>query len=70
MKNISDELFEKFLIGETSPEDTMLVLEAIKENPELQEKYISVKRYDAIMEAENRDYRFYLPSYGRCNYCR
>lgn len=55
MKNISDELFEKFLIGETSPEDTMLVLEAMKDNPELQEKYISVKRYDAIMEAENRD---------------
>lgn len=55
MKYISEELFESFLMGETSAEDTMLVLEAIKENPELQEQYISVKRYDAIMEAETRD---------------
>lgn len=55
MKTISDELFGQFLNGDASAEDTMLVLEAMKENPELQERYISVKRYDAIMEAENRD---------------
>jgi len=55
MKTISDELFEKFLWDETTPEETMAVLEAIKENPELKEKYISTKRFDAIMEAEERE---------------
>lgn len=55
MKTISDELFEKFLWDETNPEETMAVLEAIRENPELKEKYISTKRFDAIMEAEDRE---------------
>jgi len=55
MNKISDELFEKFLWDETTPEETMAVLEAIRTDQELKEKYISTKRFSAIMEAEERE---------------
>jgi len=55
MKNLSDDLFEKFLWDETNPEETIAVLNAIKEDPELRDRYISTKRFEAIMEAEDRD---------------
>ena len=36
--NISDELLAAFLDGNTSKEETMQILEALKENKELQEQ--------------------------------
>lgn len=49
MSTISDELFDRFMDGETTPEETITVLEAMKTDKELMKMYISVKRFDAMM---------------------
>lgn len=49
MSTISDELFDRFMEGETTPEETITVLEAMKTDKELMKMYISVKRFDAMM---------------------
>lgn len=49
MSMISDELFDRFMEGETTPEETITVLEAMKTDKELMKMYISVKRFDAMM---------------------
>jgi len=53
MSIISDELFDRFMEGETTPEETMTVLEALKTDKELMNMYISVKRFDAMMAVDD-----------------
>jgi len=55
MNRISDELFEQFMDGKTTPEDTMMVLSAMKSDKELMNMYISSKRFDAMMAADEED---------------
>lgn len=54
MDKVDNGLFEKFMEGQTSPEDTITVLDAIKEDKVLRRMYISAKRFDAMMEEEER----------------
>lgn len=49
MSTISDELFDRFMEGEATPEETITVLDAMKTDKELMKMYISVKRFDAMM---------------------
>lgn len=53
MSTISDELFDRFMEGETTPEETITVLEAMKTDKELMKMYISVKRFDAMMAEDD-----------------
>ena len=55
MSNISDELFERFMAGETGPEETITVLDAMKHDKELMDMYISAKRFDAMMAEEDEE---------------
>lgn len=52
MSTISDELFDRFMEGETTPEETITVLEALKTDKELMNMYVSVKRFDAMMAGD------------------
>ena len=52
MTTISDELFARFMDGDTTPEETIDVLRAIKQDKELMGLYISAKRFDAMMAEE------------------
>ncbi len=52
MTTISDELLVRFINNETSAEETITVLDAMKSNPELMRRYISVKRFDKMMAEE------------------
>lgn len=52
MTTISDELFSRFMDGKTTPEETIEVHRAMKEDGELKRLYISAKRFDAMMAEE------------------
>lgn len=52
MEKISDELFTRFMDGEATPEETIAVLRAMREDKELMELYISSKRFDAMIAEE------------------
>lgn len=49
MKMISDDVLARFISGDTTPEERMIVLKALSEDSELMERYIAVKRFDAMM---------------------
>lgn len=55
MSIISEELFERFMDGLTSPEETMTVIEAMKEDKSLMRMYISVKRFDAMSAVDEEE---------------
>ena len=54
-ETIDDKLFERFLSDETTFEESILVANAIKEDDDLKERYLTAKRFNAIMEAQYRD---------------
>ena len=49
MKKISDDVLARFISGDTTPEERMIVLKALSEDSELMERFIAVKRFDAMM---------------------
>lgn len=49
MKKISDDVLERFISGDTTAEESMAVLQALHEDSELMERYIAVKRFEAMM---------------------
>lgn len=49
MKKISDDVLERFITGDTTAEERMMVLQALHEDSELMERYIAVKRFEAMM---------------------
>lgn len=52
MNRITPDLFTKFLDGEANAVETMRVLEAIKTDPFWRQRYVAVKRYEAMLAAE------------------
>ncbi len=49
MKQITEELLERFINRETNLEETMAVIDAMKKDKELMERYIAVLRFDAMI---------------------
>lgn len=49
---ISDDLFARFMDGQTTPAETIAVHRAMREDKELREAYIRAKRFDALMEKD------------------
>lgn len=49
MKKISDNVLERFINGDTTAEERMMVLQALHEDSQLMERYIAVKRFEAMM---------------------
>lgn len=59
-KSITTQLLDKFLNGETTPEETVMILEQMAFDPSLQEYVITKQRLDYDLELHN-DYSFFLP---------
>ncbi len=59
-KSISTELLDRFLIGDTSPEETMMILEQMAFDPTLQEYAVTRERLNYEQELHN-DYSCFLP---------
>lgn len=55
MSRVSDDLLNRFIDGETTPEETITVLHALNTDKELMKMYISVKRFDAIMSSNEEE---------------
>lgn len=53
MKQLSEDLLERFISGETNPEETMAVIDAMKSDKALMERYIAVQRFDAMLAEED-----------------
>lgn len=50
---MNKDLFNKFLDGETSATETRTVLKAIRTTPLWRQRYVAVKRYEAMLAEDN-----------------
>lgn len=55
MKQFSQELFDRFIDGTANLEEQMVVKEAMRKDRSLQRIYIIAKRYDAMMEEDQKE---------------